>query len=56
MQDGLTHIGSATRMVLEKAIARRDARLRELERVLMTDPYLPARREAAAEYPRLKGE
>lgn len=56
MDDEMIHIGRAAADLCDKVAARRferAARLAELERVLLTDPYLPARREAEAEYMKL---
>lgn len=46
MDDELIHIGTAAAALCDKVAARKAA----LERILLTDPHLPTRREAEAEY------
>lgn len=60
MTDELVHIAKAAADLCDRAAAARALRIADLERELMTNPHIPARREAEAEYMRLteprKGE
>lgn len=56
MDTELIHIGRAAADLCDKIAAQRfqtSARIAELERILLTDPHIPARREAEAEYLKL---
>lgn len=48
-----TSIGAAAMDLCDAVADARARRIVELERELMTNPHIPARREAAAEYLRL---
>lgn len=53
MTDEMIHIAKAAADLTDKVAAARAARIADLERELMTNPYIPARREAEREYIRL---
>lgn len=51
--DELVHIATAAADLCDKIAANRAERILLLERELMTNPHIPARREAEAEYMKL---
>lgn len=53
MTNELVHIAEAAADLCDKAAAARAMRIADLERELMTNPNIPARREAEAEYLKL---
>lgn len=56
MTDEMIHIAKAAADLTDKVAAARAARIADLERELMTNPYIPARRAAEAEYLRLTSQ
>lgn len=53
MTNELVHIAKVAADLTDKVAAARAARIADLERELMTNPHIPARREAEAEYMRI---